>query len=167
MDEQGIHAAILYPGHVLNLEFEFADDVDAIYVDACAYNRWIHAEVGYAHAGRMFLPPYVSLADVELAVEELERVIGEGGTPGRGDHRSRARRPRESARLVARSPIRSSTSSGRASTRRACASSPMRADRLRQVRRRFHQDTEGAARLRRLQWALFWATGRRWTRSRR
>src|SRR5215813_11453495 len=77
MDEQGIHAAILYPGHVLNLEFEFADDVDAIYANARAYNRWVHAEVGYAHAQRMFLPPYVSLADVDLAVEELERVLRE------------------------------------------------------------------------------------------
>jgi predicted TIM-barrel fold metal-dependent hydrolase len=78
MDEQGIHAAILYPGHVLNLEFEFAADVDAIYANARAYNRWIHAEVGYGHAGRMFLPPYISLADVALAVEELERVLAEG-----------------------------------------------------------------------------------------
>ena len=47
MDEQGIHAAVMYPGHVLNLEYEFADDVDAIYANARAYNRWIHAEVGY------------------------------------------------------------------------------------------------------------------------
>src|SRR2546422_2544882 len=78
MDEQGIHAAILYPGHVLNLEYEFADDVDAIYANARAYNRWIHAEVGHSHAGRMFLPPYISLADIELAVEELERVLAEG-----------------------------------------------------------------------------------------
>jgi predicted TIM-barrel fold metal-dependent hydrolase len=78
MDEQGIHAAILYPGHVLNLEFEFADDVDAIYANARAYNRWIHEEVGHGHAGRMWMPPYISLADVDLAVEELERVLAEG-----------------------------------------------------------------------------------------
>src|SRR5262249_34781426 len=78
MDEQGIHAAILYPGPVLHLESEFTDDVDAIYANARAYNRWIHAEVGYAHAGRMFLPPYLSLADVELAVAELDRVLAEG-----------------------------------------------------------------------------------------
>jgi predicted TIM-barrel fold metal-dependent hydrolase len=78
MDEQGIHAALMFPGHVLSLEFEFAEDVDAIYANARAYNRWIHAEVGYAHQGRMFLPPYLSLADVDLAVEELERVIAEG-----------------------------------------------------------------------------------------
>jgi predicted TIM-barrel fold metal-dependent hydrolase len=78
MDEQGIHAAIMFPGHVLSLEVEFGDDVDAIHANARAYNRWIHAEVGYAHAGRMFLPPYLPLADVELAVEELERVLAEG-----------------------------------------------------------------------------------------
>jgi predicted TIM-barrel fold metal-dependent hydrolase len=78
MDEQGIHAALMFPGHVLSLEFEFAEDVDAIYANARAYNRWIHAEVGYAHQQRMFLPPYLSLADVDLAVRELERVIGEG-----------------------------------------------------------------------------------------
>jgi len=78
MDEQGIHAALMFPGHVLSLEYEFAEDVDGIYANARAYNRWIRAEVGYAHAGRMFLPPYLSLADVDLAVEELERVIAEG-----------------------------------------------------------------------------------------
>ena len=78
MDEQGIHAALMFPGHVLNLEFEFADDVDAIYANARAYNRWIHEEVGHGHAGRMFLPPYVSLADVDLAVAEVERLIREG-----------------------------------------------------------------------------------------
>jgi predicted TIM-barrel fold metal-dependent hydrolase len=78
MDEQGIHAAIMFPGHVLNLEYEFADDVDAIYANAQAFNRWIHAEVGHGHQGRIFLPPYISLADVDLAVVELERVIAEG-----------------------------------------------------------------------------------------
>jgi predicted TIM-barrel fold metal-dependent hydrolase len=78
MDEQGIHAAIMFPGHVLSLEYEFGGDVDAIHANAQAFNRWIHAEVGYAHQERMFLPPYISLADVELAVEELERVLREG-----------------------------------------------------------------------------------------
>jgi predicted TIM-barrel fold metal-dependent hydrolase len=78
MDEQGIHAALMFPGHVLSLEYEFQDDVDAIYANVQAYNRWIFDEIGYAHAGRMFLPPYLSLADIELAVRELERLIREG-----------------------------------------------------------------------------------------
>jgi predicted TIM-barrel fold metal-dependent hydrolase len=78
MDEQGIEAALMFPGHVLFLEYEFRDDVDAIYANARAYNRWIAEEVGFAHLRRMFLPPYLSLADVELAVEELERLIRAG-----------------------------------------------------------------------------------------
>lgn len=78
MDEQGIHAALMFPGHVLSLEFELRENVDAIHANARAYNRWIHAEIGYAHAGRMFLPPYIPLAGVDLAVEEVERVIAEG-----------------------------------------------------------------------------------------
>jgi predicted TIM-barrel fold metal-dependent hydrolase len=68
----------MFPGHVLSLEYEFQTDVDAIHANARAYNRWIHAEVGYAHQERMFLPPYIPLADVDLAVEEVERVIDEG-----------------------------------------------------------------------------------------
>jgi predicted TIM-barrel fold metal-dependent hydrolase len=78
MDEQGINAAVMFPGHVLALEYEFADDVDAIHANTRAFNRWIHTEIGYAHRGRMFLPPYIALADVDLAVAEVERVIAEG-----------------------------------------------------------------------------------------
>jgi len=78
MDEQGINAAIMYPGVMLGLEVEFADDVDAIYANARAFNRWIHEEIGFAHADRMFMPPYVSLADPELATAEVELLIDQG-----------------------------------------------------------------------------------------
>jgi predicted TIM-barrel fold metal-dependent hydrolase len=78
MDEQGIHAALMFPGHVLSLEYEFGADVDGLHANATGYNRWINDEVGYAHEGRMFLPPYIPFADVDLAVAEVERVIAEG-----------------------------------------------------------------------------------------
>ena len=78
MTQQGIHAALMFPGHVLALEFEFQDDVDAIYANARAYNRFVYEEVGYAAEERLFMPAYISLADVDLAVEELERVLKEG-----------------------------------------------------------------------------------------
>jgi predicted TIM-barrel fold metal-dependent hydrolase len=80
MDEQGIEAAIMYPGSAHDIEYELADDVDAMYANFRAYNRWIHEEIGYAHEGRIFLPPYVPLADVDLAVKELEILI-ETGAP--------------------------------------------------------------------------------------
>jgi predicted TIM-barrel fold metal-dependent hydrolase len=78
MDEQGIDAALMYPASAHDIEFEFADDVDAMYANIRAFNRWIHEEIGYAYEDRMFLPPYIALADVDLAVQELETVLGEG-----------------------------------------------------------------------------------------
>ena len=49
-----------------------------LYANVRAFNRWMHEEVGYAAENRMFLPPYIPLADPELAVRELERVIADG-----------------------------------------------------------------------------------------
>ncbi len=80
MDEQGIEAALMYPNLAHDIEFEFADNVDAMYANARAFNRWIHEEIGYAADNRMFLPPYLALADVDLALEELETII-ETGAP--------------------------------------------------------------------------------------
>ena len=80
MDEQGIEAALMYPASAHDIEFEFADDVDAMYANVRAFNRWIHEEIGYAAENRMFLPPYLALADVDLALAELEIII-ETGAP--------------------------------------------------------------------------------------
>ena len=78
MDEQGIDAALMYPASAHDIEFEFADDVDAMYANIRAFNRWIYEEIGYAHENRMFLPPYIALADVDLAVQELQTVLDQG-----------------------------------------------------------------------------------------
>ena len=63
MDSQGIGAALMFPNQVLSLEYEFADDVDGIYANTRAYNRWINEEIGWGYLDRLFLPAYVSLAD--------------------------------------------------------------------------------------------------------
>jgi predicted TIM-barrel fold metal-dependent hydrolase len=78
MDGQGIEAAVMYPNTAHDLEYEFADRVDALYANARSFNRWVFEEIGYAHDRRMFLPPYIPLADVDLAVRELERVLEQG-----------------------------------------------------------------------------------------
>jgi predicted TIM-barrel fold metal-dependent hydrolase len=38
----------------------------------------MHEEVGYAADNRMFLPPYIALADPDLAVRELGQVVADG-----------------------------------------------------------------------------------------
>ena len=80
MDDQQIEAAIMYPASAHDLEFEFADDIDAMYANVRAFNRWIHEEIGYAPDNRMFLPPYIALAEPDLALKELEILI-ETGAP--------------------------------------------------------------------------------------
>ena len=78
MDDQGIDKALMFPSAAHDIEYEFLDDIDALYTNVRAFNRWMHEEVGYAAENRMFLPPYIPLADPELAVGELERVIADG-----------------------------------------------------------------------------------------
>jgi predicted TIM-barrel fold metal-dependent hydrolase len=78
MDGQGIEAALMYPNTAHDIEFEFADRVDAMYANARSFNRWVYEEVGYAYENRLFLPPYIPLADVDLAVKELETVMEQG-----------------------------------------------------------------------------------------
>ncbi len=80
MDEQGIDKALMFPAAVSDIEYEFADNVDALYANIRAFNRWMLEEVGYVAAGRMFLPPYVAFADPALAVKELKQVIKDGAT---------------------------------------------------------------------------------------
>ena len=78
MDEQGIDKALMFPAAAHDIEYEFADRIDALYANIRAFNRWMHEEVGFISAGRMWLPPYISFADPELAVRELELVMAQG-----------------------------------------------------------------------------------------
>ena len=78
MDEQGIEAALMFPASAHDIEYEFADNIEAMYANVRAFNRWMYEEVGFAHENRLFLPPYIPLADVDLAVAELDVVLGQG-----------------------------------------------------------------------------------------
>jgi len=78
MDEQGMDKAVMFPAAAHDIEYEFADNIPALYANIRAFNRWMHEEVGYNSDNRMFLPPYIAFADPDLAVAELEQVIADG-----------------------------------------------------------------------------------------
>jgi predicted TIM-barrel fold metal-dependent hydrolase len=78
MDEQGMEAALMYPNAAHDIEYQFADDVDAMYANVRAFNRWIYEEMGYVAEGRIFMAPYVALADPDLAIKELEILLDTG-----------------------------------------------------------------------------------------
>src|SRR5262245_44748097 len=78
MDQQGLEAAILYPGDAaIWVEPEMHDDVVGIYANARAWNRWCHETWTWRYADRIFIPPLLSLANLDLAIEELDRVLAQ------------------------------------------------------------------------------------------
>jgi hypothetical protein len=80
LDEQGIDKVLMFPAAAHDIEFEFADNIPALYANIRAFNRWMLNEVGYVVDNRMFLPPYIALADPDLAVKELEQVLADGAS---------------------------------------------------------------------------------------
>ncbi len=78
MDEQGIEKAVMFPAAAHNIEYEFADNIEALYANVRSFNRWMYEEVGFLAANRMWLPPYIPLAEPDLALEELEIVLAQG-----------------------------------------------------------------------------------------
>jgi predicted TIM-barrel fold metal-dependent hydrolase len=78
MDEQGIDKAVMFAAAAHDIEYEFADNVPALYANVRAFNRWMHEEVGFSSERRMFLPPYIPFADPGLAEKELQQVIADG-----------------------------------------------------------------------------------------
>jgi len=85
MDRDGLQAAVLYPTH--SLFFGPLDPIQALhdvsFVLDCqrTYNDWV-AEYCRAYPERLFGVACVPLQDIDLAVQEAERAVGELGLRG-------------------------------------------------------------------------------------
>jgi predicted TIM-barrel fold metal-dependent hydrolase len=71
MDEQGLEAIWLFP--TLGILYE-----ELLLATFRAFNRWLDEDWGVAYRGRIFAAPYISMADVDWAVEELEWSLQSG-----------------------------------------------------------------------------------------
>jgi predicted TIM-barrel fold metal-dependent hydrolase len=72
MDEQGVEACFLFPTLGVGMEEALLPDQDAIVAAFHAFNEWVAEEWGFAHEGRLFGAPVISLADPDQAVVELQ-----------------------------------------------------------------------------------------------
>ena len=72
MDEQGLEGVWLFPTLGILYEELLKHDVPALTATFRAFNRWLDEDWGVAYRERIFGAPYISLADVDWAVEELE-----------------------------------------------------------------------------------------------
>jgi predicted TIM-barrel fold metal-dependent hydrolase len=78
MDRQGVEACFLFPTLAVCVEHFLKDDLDGLYANFRSFNDWLDEDWGYAYRGRIHAAPLLSLADVDRAVAELERVLARG-----------------------------------------------------------------------------------------
>jgi predicted TIM-barrel fold metal-dependent hydrolase len=78
LDEQGLAGCFLFPTLGMLYEEALRHDPGAVCLTFRAFNRWLREDWGFDHEGRILAAPYLSLADVGWAVEELEWALGEG-----------------------------------------------------------------------------------------
>jgi predicted TIM-barrel fold metal-dependent hydrolase len=72
MDEQGIEQVWLFPTLGILYEELLKDDPLAVVTTFRSFNQWLSEDWGFAYRDRIFAAPYISLADVDAAVRELE-----------------------------------------------------------------------------------------------
>jgi predicted TIM-barrel fold metal-dependent hydrolase len=78
MDEQGIEAIWLFPTLGVLYEELLKRDVEAVCTTFSGFNRWLLDDWQFNYADRIFAAPYLSLADVDWACEELDWVLAQG-----------------------------------------------------------------------------------------
>jgi predicted TIM-barrel fold metal-dependent hydrolase len=78
LDDQGLAGCWLFPTLGMIYEELLRHDPEAVCHTFRAFNRWLLDDWGFASADRIFAAPYITLADPQWAIEELEWALGEG-----------------------------------------------------------------------------------------
>jgi len=78
LDQQGVHAALVFPTLASMLEERLGARADVSAALLHSLNRWTLDEWGFARKDRLFSVPFISLTDVDRAVRELEFVLEHG-----------------------------------------------------------------------------------------
>ncbi len=78
IEDQGLEGIWLFPTLGVLYEEELKHDVEAVGALMVGFNRWLHEDWGFDYQDTIFGSPYLSLADVDLAVTELEWCLEHG-----------------------------------------------------------------------------------------
>jgi predicted TIM-barrel fold metal-dependent hydrolase len=78
LDEQGIHASLVFPTLASAVEERMGYDHALMNAVLHSLNEWLHAEWGFHRDERLFTVPFITLMDVEMAVAELEWALARG-----------------------------------------------------------------------------------------
>jgi predicted TIM-barrel fold metal-dependent hydrolase len=75
MDQLGIEGALFFPTLGVGMEQALKHDLPAMMAAFRAFNRWLDEDWGFAYEERIFAVPYLTLADLDNALAELEWVL--------------------------------------------------------------------------------------------
>jgi predicted TIM-barrel fold metal-dependent hydrolase len=75
MDAQGLESVFMLPTLGVGMEAALEHDPPALTAAFRAFNRWLQEDWGFNYRDRIYTPPYISLVDVDWAVEELDYAI--------------------------------------------------------------------------------------------
>jgi predicted TIM-barrel fold metal-dependent hydrolase len=78
LDEQGLEGCWMFPTLGMIYEEPLSHDPEAVCHTFRAFNRWLAEDWGFVHRDRIFAAPYLTLADPEWAVDELDWALAEG-----------------------------------------------------------------------------------------
>ncbi|MBS1836422.1 MAG: amidohydrolase family protein [Actinobacteria bacterium] len=78
LDRQGLESCWLFPTLGMIYEELLVGDPEATCVMFRAFNRWVQEDWGFAHRDRIYAAPYITLADPDWAVEELQWALDSG-----------------------------------------------------------------------------------------
>jgi predicted TIM-barrel fold metal-dependent hydrolase len=78
LDRQRLEGAFLFPTLGVGMEESLAGDPEACLAAFRGFNRWLDEDWGFAHRGRLFAAPYLTLLDPAWAAEEVEWALGRG-----------------------------------------------------------------------------------------
>ena len=78
LDDHGLEKIWLFPTLAMVYESLLASDPEAVSVLFTAFNRWVEEDWGFAYQDRIFAAPYLTLVDVDWAVQELEWALDRG-----------------------------------------------------------------------------------------
>ena len=73
--QQGLSAVWLFPTLGVLYEELLKEDIEAVKVLFRAFNQWLNEDWGFNYQDTIFAAPYISLCDVDFAVEELESAL--------------------------------------------------------------------------------------------
>jgi predicted TIM-barrel fold metal-dependent hydrolase len=78
MDAMNVERAWLLPTLAVGMQVALADDPEACIAAFGSFNRWLDEDWGFAYRDRIFAVPFLTISDVDQAIEELEWCLERG-----------------------------------------------------------------------------------------